>query len=655
MNRGTVIFLTLVVLLTHTLAIYQTPYGEFAAPYDSAHVAYRIGRNLVYTGVAQWDPGGAPADSYPSLMWIGLSAVASRLNFSPTVFSQYVGLASALATIVLLAQFSTKRIAGLIAPLLLASSGSAAAAAANGTETSLVMFLVTAAFLAFERGWLKPTVALLCMLSVSASEGILFVLALGTLELVDRPGDRLRRASIRGAFVFMAVGLVLVLLLRNWLTGSPLLPFEKQLLSFDSEQIVIGGHYIWSFVFASGLGLLLPLPALALLTGHLSPSGRRAAVLFLAWALSCLLTGGDQLPFWNVLAPVLPLLFLSIQDAMTNWMDAKPRLIPPCWSGLIATVAACFLVSKLPGDLGPIPMENLLRKWMKPSPVLETAYEHPLGRAGLLKEIRKVSNLRPIGVFLRDKVREDTSIVTFWPGAIGYLSRKDVIDALGRTSPPPGESGTRSWRGLPRVDLIAGMRGDGDYIVPLVGSLAENSTPTDFLRTWLRRWDMMGDTEDRLHDLIAALGHYELIAVPVAARDHQPDIPSPYPFFLLRNRNLKLGPRLALDFDDDGSFSVEIKHEGHRQVVDLYVVAADRDGNLWSMRPTGEWVQAASIAARTSLLLHKTGSRTIHALQGELRENTVVLSASLHNPSLPPGEPFSGIGIPAHERVPSDR
>ena len=83
MNRGTVIFLTLVVLLTHTLAIYQTPYGEFAAPYDSAHVAYRIGRNLVYTGVAQWDPGGAPADSYPSLMWIGLSAVASRLNFSP--------------------------------------------------------------------------------------------------------------------------------------------------------------------------------------------------------------------------------------------------------------------------------------------------------------------------------------------------------------------------------------------------------------------------------------------------------------------------------------------------------------------------------------------------------------------------------------------
>jgi len=333
-------------------------------------------------------------------------------------------------------------------------------------------------------------------------------------------------------------------------------------------------------------------------------------------------------------------------------MDTRPRLAPPCWSGLIATVAACFLASKLPGDLGPIPLEKVLLEWTEPSPVLQNAFEQRLARAGLLEEIRKVESLRPIGVFLKDEVREDARILTFWPGAIGYLSRKDVIDVLGRATPPPGMDETRSWRGVPRVDLLASLQADAHYIVPMVGSLAEGDTPTDFLRNWLRRWDTVGESKERLHELIVALRNYELIAVPVAADDSRPDVPSDYPFFLLRARDMGLGPSLQLNFGESGHFGVEIRHKGHRQVVDLYIVAADRDERLWAMRPTGEWVEGISVAARTSLLMHKTGSRSIHAAVGKLPPGTVFLSASLHNPGLPTDVAFSSVGIPVQERNP---
>lgn len=654
MNRGTVVFLTLVVLLTHTLAIHQTPDGDFAAPYEAAHVAYRIGRNLVHAGVARWDPATPPADSYPSLTWIALGAVAARVNAAPTLVAQYTGLLAALASVVLLTQFSPERMAGLIAPLLLAASGSVAAAAASGTEAPVAMLLVTAAFLAFERGWRAPLALALTALAFTAAEGSLFLLALVALELLDRPGERARFASMKPALAAALAGLVACLLVRAAVTNSATSSFERLLLRVDAEQVRLGAEYLGSFVLASGFGLLLPLPLAALLVGALSPTGRRAGILFCVWVLAAVVTGGDRIPFWNALVPVLPLLFVCLQDAMRGLMDARPRLSGAIWGLLVTTLAACFLVSKLPGDLGPLPLEEPLQRWMKPTAGLEAAYGHSLGRAGLLEEIREVETLRPLGVFLRDKVRADASILTFWPGAIGYLSRKHVVDALGRVQPPPGERRSRSWRGLPRIDLLAAVGEQPDYIVPLVGALAEDATPIDFLRRWLRRWDVVGEDEERLRELIAALRLYELIAVPVPADDAVPDEPSPYPFLLLRRRDLNLGPRLALDFEDGGRFHVRVKHTGHRQVVDLYVAVVDRDEGVWTMRPTGHWVKGEAVAARTSLLMHSTGSRSILAASGRLPEDVAVtgVRVSLHNPGLPPHVTFSGVGLPLNERPP---
>ena len=141
MNRGTVVFLALAILLAHTLAIHQTPEGDFAPPYEIAHVAYRLGRNLVYEGSASWNQGGGWVESYPSPLWILLSAFSARTYLSPTIVSQWFGIFCSLATVIVLAQFSVVRMAGLIAPMLLAACGAAAAAGASGTEAPLAMLL----------------------------------------------------------------------------------------------------------------------------------------------------------------------------------------------------------------------------------------------------------------------------------------------------------------------------------------------------------------------------------------------------------------------------------------------------------------------------------------------------------------------------------
>ena len=125
-------------------------------------------------------------------------------------------------------------------------------------------------------------------------------------------------------------------------------------------------------------------------------TGRRALVLFLAWAVVVALSGGDELPFWNALAPALPLAFIAIQSAITNWMDARPRHAPVAIALLGITVPMSFLASKLPGDLGPIPMKRFLDNWMAPSETAERSYE------GDCMLPRGVYTIGPTGVRVSD-------------------------------------------------------------------------------------------------------------------------------------------------------------------------------------------------------------------------------------------------------------
>jgi len=483
MNRITVIFLALAILLAHTLAIHQTPDGEFAAPYEISHVAYRCARNLIRHGALAWNPGAATVESYPSAIWVGICAIAEHRYFSPIFVTQVVGILCALGTVVVMTQFSPRRTAGLIAPMLLAASGTAAAAGASGTEAPLAMLLVTTAFLAFERGWRKVLAISLALLVGTRPEGGALVVAFLLLELFDRPFEEtsLPRRTLRQWFAAPLLVIAGMALYRAGVLGSWLSPFGSSLFDPVPGQTLLGVHYLWSYVACSGSAPLLLFPILLAPGGWLSGTGRRALILFLVWVGVVVMSGGDGLPFWNALAAVLPLSLIAVQEALTGWMDRRPRFAPVTWAVLVLATAASFLVSKSPGNVGPIPLERFQRWWMAPSARTAEVYERPLGRMGLLAEIREIERLRPLGVFLRDSVKEPSSVATFWPGAIAYLSRKHVYDLLGRAFPAAGTEGNYSWRAARKVDLVNAIERQADYVVPLIGAVEEGVHASSFL------------------------------------------------------------------------------------------------------------------------------------------------------------------------------
>jgi hypothetical protein len=649
MNRGTVILLALAILVAHTFAIYQTPGGDIAEPYELAHVAFRLGRNLVYEGEALWNPGGPAVESYPSVVWVLASAVAARLYLSPIMVAQTLGLCAALATVIVLAQFSPKRTSGLIAPVLLAGSGSAAAAALSGTEAALAMLLATTAFLAFERGWRRVLALALSLLVLTRPEGAAVLAVLLVLEGVLRPrGERAPRARRWRAFALPCLVVLAVAVARRAITGLWLSPFAAPLLEVDPGRWWIGAQYLASFAFSSGFGPLFLVLLVSLCVGRSSTMGTRSLALAGAWWGVVVCSGGDELPFWNALVPVLPLFFLGVQECVRVWIDERESLSRVAWPVLLASVLASFLVSKIPGDLGPLHMEGLLERWQTPRGGLALAYPRPLGRLGLLEEIRAVEQLRTVGVFLRHRVGADAVILTSRPGAIGYLSRKEVLDLTGRVWPLPGHERPLSWCGVPRVDVVASLTDDVDYIVPVIGTLNLSDAPVDFLTTWLERYDTIGNNEKRLRELRKALSNdFMLVAVPVPAESHTPSQPAERPFLLLQREEREKIPVLTLEVQND-LLRVLARHEGHQQVVDLCVRATLASGEDVYLSPPGVWMRGPALDARTSLLMFPTGPRSIQLIEArvppELRG--AKLTAWLHNPGMRPEGPLSLVGSP---------
>lgn len=644
MNRATVVFLALAILLAHAFAIYQTPDGDFGAPFELAHVAFRLGRNFVYEGAARWNQAGPAVDSYPSLAWIGLAALAARTYVYPTLVAQGLDLLCALATVVVLAQFSAKRTAGLIAPTLLALSGSAAAASLSGTEAALAMLLVTSSFLAFERGWPRVLAGSSALLVLTRPEGTVIVAALFLLEFVARPrGEHARRPRLARAFLAPLVVLALVLLLRLRTTGTPLSSFAAALFELDPARWHLGGLWLASFVSASGFALLVLAVVLSVFAARLSAMGGRALVLVVAWCLVLAASGGDAQPFWISLVPVLPLFFLVVQESLREWMDQDPRLEKVVWPVLFVTALAALAASKVPGDLGPLKLEAPLTRWQTPKGTLAPSYPRPFGRLGLLDEIRTVEHLRTLGVFLSDRVADDAVIGTQWPGAIGYLSRKEVLDLSGRATLLPGHTRTNSWSGSPKIDVVAAVKGQLDYLVPVLGTLSDSDAPSDFLRQWLERQDIEGGTDERVRQLSRALVDFELVCVPVPLRSSRPDEPSERPFPLLQHRSRSIAPELAL-MREGTRVSVSVRHRGYQQVVDLCVQWTDVDGTVSFLRPTGGFDAHEVLDARTSLLLFPTAARPIELVELTLPAERGHLRAWLHNPGMRPEGQLAAVG-----------
>jgi hypothetical protein len=649
MNRTLALFLTLAILVAHTLAIHQTLSGNFAPAYDDAHITYRVARNFIETGSFAWNQGGVAVESYPSNLWVAVAVLGERFNFIVTRFCQTVGAISAVVTILVLAQFSPGRLAGVIAPLLFVVSGGVAAAAASGAETSTLALLVIASFLAFERRAKWPFAICLSLCVVTHAEGVVFALMLLVLEIVGglRSPEK-PRSSLLSWFVPAGLTVGLMALARQHYFGTWLSPFAHSWFEQSSSRWMLGLSYLGDFVRGSGWTILLIFPLYYALRGHLTGVGRRALFLSIGYALSVASMGGGHGPMFQPMVPMTALLLIAIQESMTIALDSRRRIWPQTsWAMFLLALSLSAVVSKFPGDLGPLPIEATHRRWAKRSTPARLAYVEPLGRLGLVEEIDFTERLRCVGVFLRDQVDSRSRVLTPWPGALSYVSRLHVIDALGRATPPPDSSYPRPWNGEQSVDLLAVFDQSPDYIVPAI--LADGAPPSlrAIARGWLRALDVQPDDEARIAALCERLRPFEMITVPVPRIDFKSPRAPTRAFHLLRRRDLKLAPVLAVE-PSGGGYRISVQHASHQQRVDLQVVLIDAEGREWSLEPNGTPSLGSRRLLRTSILLFNTGDRSIELARIALPEQPrfVELRAMLRNPMTLGDQPFSAASEP---------
>jgi hypothetical protein len=640
MNRTTALFVALAILLGHALAIHKTAGGEVAPPLDLAYVAFRIARNLVHTGQFAWETGMPGIDAYPSLLWIALATFAERFSLPVNQLSQAVGMLSAFGCVLALAQFSPTRLAGVIAPLLFVVSGGVASAALSGIETSTLALFLVFSFLAYERGWRVGLAIGLSLAAATRPQGLFFALALLAIELVRRlygrlrPGAAPQRPAMWAAFAAPLALALAVALARHSLTGHYVSVWGEQLFELRKRVAMQGVAYLQDFALASGTALLFVFPLWYLARGVLSGVGVRACVLTLAWAAMVLHGGGGSLPYFEAMTPILAILLVAVQEAMQIALDSRRRGWPQLtWALFLIGLAGSAFASKFPGDLGPLPLEAWHRRWMAPRTVARFGYEEPNGRMGLAEEILATERLREIGIFLRDHLDPGTSVLTPWPGAIGYLSRLRVIDPLGRTTPSPGSSRTTPWDGLPRADVARALALRPDYILPTIRFGDTAPTAQEIATAWSKSLDIDPHKPQRSLGIRAQLVDYELIAVPLTSPWARRGLFPRNHFYLMRRKDLGHSPRLQVELEGR-RFRVEVQHRSHEQLADLRVQVLSRDGKLWSLRPSLEFEERPSLLARTFLLLYPTGERRIRLVEAEIPPeiDAVEVRALLRNP-----------------------
>lgn len=660
MNRATALFVALAILLGHALAVHKTAAGEIAPPYDVAYVAFRIGRNFAQLGELSWTQGVLGIESYPSLLWIAVSALAERLYWPVHRVSQGVGMVSALLCVLTLAQFSPVRLAGVIAPLLFVVSGAVAASALSGLETASLALLVTFAFLAYERGWRTSLGLALGLAAITRPQGLVFAAALTAIELVRRLRERSRPAAAPRPSLWLPLAVPFAAaaatsMMRWQATGHWSSTWLTQLLELRPKVVREGLEYLVDFVATSGSGALFVFPLWYWFRRSLSGVGIRACVLTIVWATAIALGGGGFLPCSEAMAPIVAVLLVAVQEAMQIALDSKRRIWPQVtWFLFITGLGASALASKFPGDIGPLPVEALHRAWMKPRTAARYGYADELGRVGLAEEILATERLREIGLFLRDNIDPSHAVLTPWPGAIGYLTQRRVIDPLGRTAPSPGEARTRPWEGLTRADVLKALAARPEYILPSLRFGDISPTAQDVAQEWVQSLDLLREKQQRPMHLRSYMSDYELITVPVVGAGSRPGVFPRNHFRLMRRVDLGLSPSISLRVDGR-RIALDVSHRSYPQLVEVRVRAANASGQTWNLRPNGEWDHAPNLLARSQVMLFHTGEHSIRLLEAELPMalGAVDVSAELRNPGAVGESLFSSCSDEARARVPA--
>ena len=387
---------------------------------EDAFITFRYALNLATGKGIVFNPGER-VEGYSNFLFLVVLAGLKRfLGADIETAARALGVAASIVAILLTYRLTLKltdgnRHAGLLAALLVAGSGSFAAWGPSGLETPIFAMLGMLVCLSmFSERWVWMGV-LIALATMTRPDGVLFLLLVALYELFAPQGTRGRLKSIRLVAVSFLMLIVPWMMWRFEYYGHLIPNTVKAKGGMDlAYQVALGMAYVFKFALANSVILFL---IVGFLHGRTntpsSPAnqqrGIRALAAFLMiFVIYVILVGGDWMPAWRFLSPVVPpasaLLVVALchlRIAGTS-LDARTRAAASAFA-IVCGVSVTMSFSN--GNMIP-----RVRLWHD-----------------------EVEGLCEIGGWLNRTLPHDTLVAVNANGALSYYSQLPTIDLLGLT------------------------------------------------------------------------------------------------------------------------------------------------------------------------------------------------------------------------------
>jgi hypothetical protein len=298
-------------------------FAQFAL-IDDAYIAFRYAENFV-EGHGLVFNLGERVEGYTCFLWILLLAVLTALDTDLVVGSQLLGALCLVMTVVvtarLLPRVQERPVwSQMIAPTLLAANGASAMWSVHGLETAMFTLLLSMALRADLRGHAGGRIATgwsgvwYALAALTRPEAAL-VFAASLLFWVYASRRALGSASIWRAILPFAAIVIPHELWRYHYYGYLLPNTFHAKVGMSMPLLARGAAYLLDFFKGAQALFFLPI----LLTFRAARLDRRIAFLLwilAAWSIVVVLEGGDAFPAWRFFVPILPIVYLLVQEGI---------------------------------------------------------------------------------------------------------------------------------------------------------------------------------------------------------------------------------------------------------------------------------------------------------------------------------------------------
>ncbi len=407
--------------------------------HDDAYIILRYAKNVLAGNGIVWNIG-EKVEGYSSFLWLILISLLGYLKVDLILASRILGVVFAFLTVALFFIIEWKR--RIIGALLLATNSCFALWALGGLETVAFGFFVFLGCYLFQNSYrnLMPFFVIGLIFSIATMtrpEGILFFAITFVFCLLKEL--KLTRTNFKAA-LWLAAGFLAsylpYFLWRLYYYGHlfPCTFYVKG--GTDFFKILFGFRYISHFLLLYGFPL-----AMLLIVKDLKNFFREQSYLLsilLAYSFYILFIGGDHMQGFRFMVPVLPLMYLLVQNAFYQSKFHDNHVL--CILLLTSIVALNFFVSWRSIPRGPV--EN--REAMRHSYKYTRCFPIPDPAAYIGKHV---------GKYIRGHWCPQATIAGNIAGSIPYFSDLKFIDMLGLNDYHIAQRNTAVEYALPDLKL----------------------------------------------------------------------------------------------------------------------------------------------------------------------------------------------------------